>query len=45
MSVAEERTTREHSGSDAAIAHADSESMNDGRALVEPQLRSGDVIS
>ncbi|KAK6043414.1 amidohydrolase family protein [Cooperia oncophora] len=38
--VAEDRR-----GSNAAIANADNESMNDGRALVPSATRSGDVIS
>ncbi|KIH67343.1 transmembrane amino acid transporter protein, partial [Ancylostoma duodenale] len=45
MSEDADRTASQHRGNNAAVAEVDSESMNDGRALVAPSTRSGDVIS
>lgn len=38
-------TTRDRGDSNAAVANADPDGLNDARALVPPMTRSGDVIS
>ncbi|KAK5980093.1 hypothetical protein GCK32_014456 [Trichostrongylus colubriformis] len=42
---AEQESATARHGSNAVIANADAESINDARALVPPPTRSGDVIS